>query len=66
MMSRVRALGHDHHVSIYRGKHVVIERDHDDVMHIDGDPMMMPARLEIKNRQRGIRILVPPTLPDDV
>ena len=62
----LRQLGHDHHVSIYRGKHVVIERDHDDVMHIDGDPMMMPARLEIKNQQRGIRILVPPTLPDDV
>ena len=62
----LRQLGHDHHVSIYRGKHVVIERDHDDVMHIDGDPMMMPARLVIKNRQRGIRILVPPTLPDDV
>ena len=62
----LRQLGHDHHVSIYRGKHVVIERDHDDVMHIDGDPMMMPARLEIKNRQRGIRSLVPPTLPDDV
>ncbi len=62
----LRQLGHDHHVSIYRGKHVVIERDHDDVMHIDGDPMMMPARLEIMNRQRGIRILVPPTLPDDV
>lgn len=62
----LRQLGHDHHVSIYRGKHVVIERDHDDVMHIDGDPLMMPARLEIKNRQRGIRILVPPTLPDDV
>ena len=62
----LRQLGHDHHVSIYRGKHVVIERDHDDVMHIDGDPMMMPARLEIKNRQRGIRILVPPSLPDDV
>lgn len=62
----LRQLGHDHHVSIYRGKHVVIERDHDDVMHIDGDPMMMPARLEIENRQRGLRILVPPTLPDDV
>ena len=62
----LRQLGHDHHVSIYRGKHVVIERDHDDVMHIDGDPLMMPARLEIVNKQRGIRILVPPTLPDDV
>ncbi len=62
----LRQLGHDHHVSIYRGKHVVIERDHDDVMHIDGDPMMMPARLVIENKQRGIRILVPPTLPEDV
>ena len=62
----LRQLNHDNHVSIYRGKHVVIERDHDDIVHIDGDPMMMPAHLEIENVSRGIRILVPPSLPDDV
>ena len=62
----LRQLGHDNHVSIYRGKHVVIERRHDDVIHIDGDPLMMPARVVIKNVSKGIKILVPPTLPDDV
>lgn len=62
----LRQLGKDHHVSIYRGKRVTIMRDHDDIMHMDGDPMMMPARLVIENVSKGIRILVPPSLPDDV
>ena len=62
----LRQLGHDNHVSIYRGKHIVIERFTDDVIHVDGDPMVMPARLEFENVSRGIKILVPPTLPDDV
>jgi diacylglycerol kinase family enzyme len=35
-------------------------------MHIDGDPVMMPARVTIENVSKGIRILVPPSLPDDV
>ncbi len=62
----LRQLGHDHHVSIYRGKRIVIERRHDDVMHVDGDPVMMPARLVLENVSKGIKIMVPPTLPDDV
>ena len=62
----LRQLNSDNHVSIYRGKHVVIERRHDDVIHIDGDPVMMPARVVIENVSKGINILVPPTLPDDV
>ena len=62
----LRQLNIDNHVSIYRGKHVVIERRHDDVIHIDGDPVMMPARLVFENVSKGINILVPPTLPDDV
>ena len=62
----LRQLNKDHHVSIYRGKHVAIEREHDDIMHIDGDPMMMPARVVIENVSKGIHILVPPSLPDDV
>ena len=48
------------------GKHVAIERRHDDVIHIDGDPVMMPARVVIENVRKGIRILVPQSLPDDV
>lgn len=62
----LKQLGHDHHVSIYRGKRVVIERDHDDVVHIDGDPMTLPARLAIEIVHHGINILVPPSLPDIV
>lgn len=62
----LRQLGHDHHVSIYRGKRVVIERRHHDIMHIDGDPVLMPQRIVVENISRGINILVPPSLPDSV
>ena len=62
----LRQLNHDHHVSIYRGKRVVIECRRDDIVHIDGDPIVMPARIVVENASKGIRILVPPTLPDDV
>ena len=62
----LRQLGHDHHVSIYRGKRVVIERRRDDIMHIDGDPVMMPQRIVVENISHGINILVPPSLPDSV
>ena len=61
-----RQLDKDRHVSIYRGKHVVIERKHDDIIHIDGDPVMMPARVVIENVTNGIKILVPPSLPNYV
>lgn len=62
----LRQLSHDHHVSIYRGQRVTIERSHDDIMHIDGDPVMMPARVVVENISHGIPILVTPSLPDDV
>ena len=62
----LRQLNHDNHVSIYRGKRVVIERRHDDIVHVDGDPMIMPARIVVENVSKGIHILVPPSLPDDV
>ncbi len=61
-----RQLDKDRHVSIYRGKRVIIERQTEDILHIDGDPMIMPPRLEIENINKGIRILVPPSLPNDV
>ena len=62
----LKQLNHDNHVSIYRGKRIVIERQSNDFMHIDGDPTMMPARIVIENVKNGINILVPPSLPDDV
>ena len=61
-----RQLDKDRHVSIYRGKHVVIERRQDGFIHIDGDPVTMPARLEFENISKGINILVPPSLPEYV
>lgn len=62
----LRQLNRDNHVSIYRGQQVVIERTADDIIHIDGDPVMMPARLIVENVSKGIHILVPPSLPDNV
>ena len=61
-----RQLDKDRHVSIYRGKRIVIERRQDDIIHIDGDPVTMPARVVIQNVSKGISILVPPSLPDNV
>ena len=61
-----RQLDKDRHVSIYRGKRIVIERQQDDIIHIDGDPVTMPARVVIQNVSKGISILVPPSLPDNV
>ena len=61
-----RQLDKDRHVSIYRGKNVSIERKQDDFIHIDGDPVMMPARVVIENVSNGINILVPPSLPNYV
>lgn len=62
----LKQLNHDNHVSIYRGKKVIIERRSNGLVHIDGDPVDMPARLVIENKPKGIRILVPPSLPVDV
>ena len=49
----------DRHVSIYRGRDIVIERDDEDVMHIDGDPVMMPEVLHIECHPSAMRVVVP-------
>ena len=49
----------DKHVSIYRGQDIVIERACEDVMHIDGEPLIMPARLHIKCHPSGLKVFVP-------
>ena len=61
----LKQLDRDHHVSIYRGKRIVIDRQSDEIMHIDGDPMKMPAHIVIEIVSKGINILVPPSLLDD-
>lgn len=57
-----RTIHHDRHVSIYQGKHVIIERNDPGVIHIDGDPLDMPAKIEIESIPGGINIVVPPTV----
>ena len=59
-------LNQDRHVSIFRGRHVVIERDNPGIMHLDGEPLEMPARVEIESVPGGINILVPPSMGDEV
>ncbi len=49
----------DRHVSIYRGRDIIIERDEEDVMHIDGDPVMMPEVLHITCHPSAMRVVVP-------
>jgi len=61
-----RTLEQDRHVSIYRGKRIVVEREGDEVIHLDGDPLMMPARVEVVSHQQGIGIVVPADTAGDV
>lgn len=48
----------DRHVSIYRGKKIVIKRDHPDIIHIDGDPKMMPSELSFTCIKKGLNVIV--------
>lgn len=49
----------DRHVSIYRGRDIIIEREEEDVMHIDGDPVMMPEELHITCHPAELLVVVP-------
>lgn len=49
----------DKHVSIFRGREIIIEREQEDVMHLDGEPMMMPHRLHISCHPASLRVFVP-------
>ena len=45
--------------TIDRDRHITIERDDTDVMHIDGDPVMMPEVLDIECHPAGLKVVVP-------
>ncbi len=49
----------DRHVSIYRGHEIFIEREKEDVMHLDGEPLMMPRLLHIECHPAALRVYVP-------
>lgn len=47
------------HVSIYRTRRVVIHRPEPAVMHVDGEPLMMPADLTVTCHPAGIKMFIP-------
>ncbi len=49
----------DHYVQIFRAKEVKIMREKAGPMHIDGDPVEMPAQLEIKCHPGGLKMFSP-------
>ena len=51
-------LDHDSHISIYRGRHIEIARDASGPMHIDGDPLVMPATLTIDCRPAALPVVI--------
>lgn len=53
-----KQIENDKHVSIYRGRNVMIERTHEDIIHIDGDPQMMPKNLSIKCVTKGLSVIL--------
>ncbi len=52
-------LDQDININTYRVPELTILRDKPGVMHIDGDPVMMDAKLHIKCHKAGIKMLLP-------
>lgn len=48
------------YVRTEHARHVVIERPRPAAAHVDGEPVSLPARLEVIVRPRSLRVLVPP------
>ena len=49
----------DLYVKTMRTSHLTIHRPFEEVMHLDGEPMIMPADLDIKIHPAGIKIVIP-------
>lgn len=54
-----RRIDHSTHVTTYRTSHVVITREEEGPMHLDGEPLTMPARLDVSCHKGGMRIFSP-------
>ena len=54
-----RRMDRNTHVTIYRTPEVTIHRPKADVMHVDGEPLTMPADLHVTCHPAGIRMFVP-------
>lgn len=55
-----RHIDQDTNINTFRTPELTIRRQAPDVMHIDGEPVMMDADIHIKCHHAGIRMLLPP------
>lgn len=46
-------------VATHRAKEIVIVREKEDMVNIDGEPVMMGKELKIKNQHKSIKVIVP-------
>ena len=60
-----RHIDQDTNIQSFRTPELIIHRPSPDIMHIDGEPVMMPADIHIKCHKSGIRIFLPDSSPDD-
>lgn len=48
-----------HRAKVAHGRHIVIQRESEAPAHLDGEPFMMPARLDVRIVPSSLRVLVP-------
>jgi YegS/Rv2252/BmrU family lipid kinase len=48
-----------HRAKVAHGKHIVIRREEDGPAHLDGEPVMLPALLDVRVVPASLRVLVP-------
>ena len=46
------------HMNAFRAKEIVLTRENEGIMQIDGTPVMMPAKLHVKIVEDGLKVLV--------
>ena len=52
-------LDKNNYVKIIKTKQIVIEREKEGIAHVDGEPILMDKRIEIRNISGGLKALVP-------
>lgn len=52
-------LNKSHYVKTIKTKHVILEREKEGVAHVDGDPVLMGKKIEIKTIRGGLKTLIP-------
>lgn len=58
-------LDQDTNINSFRTSELTIHRPKPDIMHIDGEPIMMPADINIKCHKSGIKVFLPTDFSED-